>query len=177
MTAVDELKAFLVHYHENATRSCWLRVYDHPNDSPDNERFKDTIACLDTKTRLALKKEQDQLKSFNNLLLRRHMGLDEDTYINMMVRCGWFQKRKTAIRMQADNIKNLFITLKIEAESESAHPKGSGGRRLWIRLGPKQKGYHNSVASQVHAQDFMPPRNGSLATGSIGGVNHALVDC
>lgn len=66
--------------------------------------------------------------------------------------------------MQADNIKNLFITLKIEAETESAHPKGSGGRRLWIRLGPKQKGYHDSVASQVHAQDFMPPRNGSLAT-------------
>ena len=59
MTAVDELKAFLVHYHENDSKSCWPRVCDHPNDSPDNERFKDTIASLDLKTLLALKNEQD----------------------------------------------------------------------------------------------------------------------
>ena len=113
--------------------------YDHPNDSPDNERFKDTIASLDTKTHVALKKEQDQLKSFNNLLLRRHMGLDEDTYINMMVRCGWFQKRKTDLRMQVDYIKNLFITLEFYTKIDLAHPKGCGGKCLWIQLGRKKR--------------------------------------
>ena len=49
MAAVDELKAFLVHYHEHATKSCWLRVYDHPKESPNHVKFKDPIAALDTK--------------------------------------------------------------------------------------------------------------------------------
>ena len=68
------------------------------------------------------------------------------------------------MRMQADNIKDRFITLEIEAKIESAHPKGCGGKRMWIRLRPKGKGYHDSVASQVHVQESMPPCNGSLAT-------------
>ena len=52
MTAQDELNAFLVHYHENATKSCWLRVCDHPKDSPDNE------AELTLRDDLALRNEE-----------------------------------------------------------------------------------------------------------------------
>ena len=86
MTAPDELNAFLVHYHKNGTKSCWFRVYGHPKDSPDHVKFKDPIASLDTEKRTELKKEQDQLQSLDNLSLRRQMGLDEDTYINMMAK-------------------------------------------------------------------------------------------
>ena len=73
MTATIELNAglnaFIEYYHNNDTKSCWLGVYDHPNESPDNEKFTDRIATLDSAKRLALKKEQENLRLLNNLPL------------------------------------------------------------------------------------------------------------
>ena len=57
----DELNAFIEYYHNTATKSCWLRVYDHPSENPFDKRFIDPLALLDTKARLLLQKEQDKL--------------------------------------------------------------------------------------------------------------------
>ena len=50
-----------MYYHKNATKSFWLRVYDHPDENPDHKRFKDSLALLDTKTKGELKEQQDKL--------------------------------------------------------------------------------------------------------------------
>ena len=92
------------------------------------------------------------------------MGLNEETYTNMMVKCNVFNLRANGIKVQQDNIRNLFTTLNIEAELDRAQPDGCQGKRWWMRLGPTQEGYHHNATNQVNAQDFMPPRNGSLAT-------------
>ena len=92
------------------------------------------------------------------------MGLNKETYTNMMVKCNLFKLRANDIRVQQDNIRNLFTTLNIEAELDSAQPDGCRSKHWWIQLGPTQIGYHRSVINQVNAQDFMPPRNGSIAT-------------
>ena len=88
----------------------------------------------------------------------------KETYTNTMVKCNLFNLRANDIRVQQDNIRNLFITLNIEAEHDSEQRDGCRSKRWWIRLGPTQKGYHCSIINQVNAQDFMPPSNGSLAT-------------
>ena len=54
-----ELNAFIEYYHNNATKSCWLRVCDHPSENPDDRRFIDPLALLDTEARSLLEKEQD----------------------------------------------------------------------------------------------------------------------
>lgn len=44
----NELNAYIEYYHKNATKSCWLRVYDHPSENPDDKSFIDSLALLDT---------------------------------------------------------------------------------------------------------------------------------
>ena len=63
-----------------------LGYMTNPKDSPDHVQFKDPIASLDTEKHTELKKERDQLQSLDNLSLRQLMGLDKDTYINMMAK-------------------------------------------------------------------------------------------
>ena len=75
-----------------------------------------------------------------------------------------FLKRKGGIMVQHRNLLSLFITLNIDVELALAKPTGSVGERWWIRMGPKHEGFHNNVVKQVKALEFMPPRNGSLAT-------------
>ena len=60
-------------------------------------------------------------------------------------------------------MRNLCITLKIDAELTAVQSERCGGTRRWIRLGPTQEGYHQSVVNQVNAEEFMSPHNGSLA--------------
>jgi len=93
MTATIELKgklgAFIKYYHNNATKSCWLRVHDHPSENPDDKTFIDPLALLDKEA----KNEQDKLRSLDKLSLRHQMGRDEDTYCNMMIKCNWILKK------------------------------------------------------------------------------------
>ena len=152
----DELSAFIEYYRNNATKSCWLRVYDHPSENPDDKRFIDPLALLDTEARSLLKKEQDKLRSLDKLSLCRQMGLNKETYTSMMVTCRWFNLRANGIRVQQGNIRNLFTTLNIEAELDSVQPDGCRSKCWWIQLGPTQEGYDRSVINQDNAQDFMP---------------------
>ena len=43
-------------------------------------------------------------------------------------------------------------------------PRGSPGVRWFLRLGPKQEGYHVGTASQVNASVFVPPQTVGLAS-------------
>ena len=90
MTATIELNnaldTFIKYYHNNATKSrCWLRVYDHPSENLDDKRFIDPLTFLDTGARSLLENEQDKLRPLDKLYLRHQMGLDEDSYFNMMI--------------------------------------------------------------------------------------------
>ena len=85
----DELDAFIKYYHNNATKSCWLRVYDHPSENPDDKTFIDPLALLDTEA----KNEQDKLRSLDKLSLCHQMGLDADTYFDMMIKWNWILKK------------------------------------------------------------------------------------
>ena len=92
------------------------------------------------------------------------MGLDEDTYDNIMVKYSWFQKRASSIKVTQNNIRNLCTTIKKDAELAAAQPEGCGCTCWWIRLGPTQDGYPRSVVNQVNTKEFMSPYSGSIAT-------------
>ena len=85
MTASDKFNAFLVYYHENATKSCGLRVYDHPADSPDNKNSTDPVTTIDSAKRVAVKRERARLRLVNNLSLWRQIGLYEEEWNNVVL--------------------------------------------------------------------------------------------
>ena len=56
-----------------------------------------------------------------------------------------------------------------EGEICASQPSGSPGQRWYIRLGPKQTGYHKSAVLQVNSglvdeKHLAPPRIGNIAT-------------
>ena len=85
MTVSDKFNAILVYYHKNATKSCGLRVYDHPSDSPDNKNSTDPVTTIDSAEQVAVKKERVRLRLVNNLSLRRQIGLYEEEWNNVML--------------------------------------------------------------------------------------------
>ena len=70
MTVSDVLRALLLHCHHDSPKSRWLRVCDHTDDSPNNTRFADPVAKLDSEKRSAPKKEWTRLQLLDKLSLR-----------------------------------------------------------------------------------------------------------
>ena len=103
---MDKEGAMAVTYKEDDSRSGKRAAIYHGmaervghgiSENPDDKRFIDPLALLGTEARSLFKKEQDKLQSLDKLSLRRQMGLNEETYTNMMVNCNLFNLRANDI--------------------------------------------------------------------------------
>eukprot|EP01083_Nonionella_stella_P229570 812421_1 len=88
----------------------------------------------------------------------------------MLQSCELLQKRGNGFRVQQKKWEDFLVNHGItEGEICASLPSGSPGQRWYIRLGPKQTGYHKSAVLQVNSglvdeKHLAPPRIGNIAT-------------
>ena len=97
--------------------------------------------------------------------LHARMGISKANYLTLLVECGLFRKRSDGYRVCEPGWMRLLGQPELSgAELTQVKPRGSPGVRWFLRLGPKQDGYHAGTASQVNASVFVPPRTVGLAS-------------
>ena len=104
---------------------------------------------------------KQRLKQLYASSLRLQTGLSHDQYNQLLERAGLIRMKGSKYKVEGDVWKN-FIPC---GEFKDAHPHSKivkGGKRWYIRLGPKQAGYLASAAAQYKDAgadaDISPPR-------------------
>ena len=143
------------HLHTLPRESFWYRIFDNPKDTANN---KDNAA----------NKKRLQQRSQSSIWV--HTGLHHADYLNMLQSCELLQKRGNGFKVQQKKWEAFLINHGItEGEICASQPSGSPGQWWYIRLGPKQTGYHQRAVSQVTSgledkTHLAPPRIGNIAT-------------
>ena len=98
----------------------------------------------------------------NRTSLQSHSKLKGEEYFEMMKLCGFFYGSKKGFNEPA--FKSFLISKHINGEIIKAQPKGSEGKRHFIRLGIKEDGYHLNPCTQTRSELFDPPLFNGIGT-------------
>ena len=153
------LGATLSAMHNGGHKSHWLRLYDHPDDRPENLPSREGM----TETQLAARRVRKKLLvGLAPMSLRAHLQLSYDGYLGAMNKCRFFKTKNSrwgmAVQFQTEAFRNFLDDHGMEdAELEPAEVQGTK-QVYYLRLGPQQAGYNRDVHQQVRNGQVEPPR-------------------
>jgi len=152
---VSALGAYASAIHRGGRTSFWYRMFDHDDDKQEN--VPTNLDDDARKVRIAA------LKKLRHLSFRKHIGMSDEAYLDMMKRCKAFTTKNSRWGMTVNFKKDAFRRFldqhgMNDAELKQALAPGSSKQVWYLRLGPKQTGYHQNILQQVMADKCKPPR-------------------
>ena len=91
--------------------------------------------------------------------LHRHLEISQAEFHSIMQKCGIMKNES----FKKESFQNFLSLHNLEADIEQTQPKWSLGKRYYIRLGHKTKGYLKDVKLQIKKQKYQPPRLNSIS--------------
>lgn len=157
--------ALISSMHLGSRQSFWYRVDDRTSDGPSNVQPNIKPGDDDETKQKAIKdadSKKQQLKILNLSSLCQQTSLLREQYHNMLLTIGLLSKFAGGYRVNIKGWNNFLESLDIDAEFSdcSIWKIASGGRRYYVRIGPKNDGeYIKKIEDQISLEvERKPPR-------------------
>ena len=151
-------RTFLTKLHNNVAASFWLCAFEVHGDNLA-DLTKDELKELDGDIK-------ELRQNLNQMTLQKRSGLGREEFNELLLECNLLQEQERGGEVKLVFAKDKWTGLLGLCIGESGHRleiekskvKGYSGQRYFIRIGPKNEGFHTTPNKQVKAQSFVAPR-------------------
>ena len=150
----------------SANFSHWFRIVENEKDVSTEAtgtilktKYIKQFKGDEEKAQAATSKHLKELDMMLPISLYRHLEISQAEFHVILQKCGIMKNES----FKKESFQNFLSLHNLEADIELTNPKWSLGKRYYIRLGHKTKGYLKDVKQQVKKQKYQPPRLNSIA--------------